>query len=108
MFAGRPAFRREVSWPSAGFPGVIVRSEVRALRDRGMAVGPEDKERVRVGLVQRSLAEDLEGANAGLLRIGDDSVNGFLAVDVGLVFDGAAESICHRFGYKFESEKNQG
>ena len=46
-----------------------------------------------VGVFEPGFAEGLEAGDGGLLRVGDEAVDGFLAVDVGLVLEVAAESV---------------
>jgi len=61
-----------------------------------MGAEPEFEDGVRRGVVQGEFAELLEGLAADLLRVGDDAVNGLLAVDIGVVLDGPAEGVGKR------------
>ena len=56
------------------------------------------------GVVEPRCAEIVEGGNGGFLRVGNDAVDGFLAVDVGLVFEVAAEGV----GGRLKQEAGEG
>src|SRR5579875_2233816 len=62
-----------------------------AAANGGVAVGPELVPERRVGVVEGCSAEDVEGVLGGGLRVGDEAVDGFLAVDIGGVFLAAAD-----------------
>lgn len=74
-------------------PGVVVQGEVGAGLDTGVVVLPELDEGAGIGVFQPGFAEVVEGGDGGLLRVSDQAVNGLLAVDVGLVFEVAADSV---------------
>ena len=63
-----------------------------------MGVEPEFKERMRRWVVERLLAEHLEGLPPHYLRVGDDAVDSLLAIDIGVVLDSATEGIFDGFG----------
>ena len=72
-----------------------------------MAVGPEFDEAIGMGIVKPDDRIRAEGADGCGLRIGNEAVNHFLAVDVGLMLDVAAESVCDRLGKKAEDGREQ-
>src|SRR6185312_3950146 len=78
-----------------GSPGIVVGSEGGAATGGWMSLSPELKEYRGVRFVEGACAEYIERAFGGLLRIGDDTVNGFLAVDVCGVLLAAAEGALH-------------
>src|SRR5579863_5366490 len=65
-----------------------------------MAILPELDEGAWVGVFKPGLAEVVEGGDGGLLRVGDEAVDGFLSVHVGLVLKVAAEAVVDRLQYK--------
>ena len=65
-----------------------------------MAVLPELDEGVGIRIFKPGFAEVIEGRDGGLLRVRDDAVDGFLSVDVGLVFEVAAEGIVDRLEHE--------
>src|SRR5580698_357936 len=87
-------------------PRVVVSGEVGAVFYAGVVVEPELGEGGGVGVFEPGFAESLEAGYGGLLRIGDEAVNGFLAVDVGLVLEVAAEGI-GRGGEDEAGERNR-
>src|SRR5579859_2487170 len=74
-------------------PRIVVCGEDGAALDGGMVVGPEFDKRAEVGIVKIGCAEVVEGCDGGFLRVGDDAVDRFLAVDVGFVLDVAADEV---------------
>jgi hypothetical protein len=62
-----------------------------------MVVEPTLNERVGIGVLKPGFAESLEAGDGGLPRIGNQAVNGLLAVDIGLVLEVAAEGVADRF-----------
>src|SRR6185437_7459729 len=79
------------------FPGIVMGSEVCAPLDAGMAVEPEFREGVRVGILKPCAAKDVKSVDGGLARAGNDAVDGFLPVDVGLVLKVTADGVCAGF-----------
>lgn len=70
--------------------------EVSAGLDAGVAVLPKLNEGAGIGIFQPRFTQVIEGSDSGFLRVGDEAVNGFLAVNVGLVFEVTAESVACR------------
>src|ERR1700757_4794294 len=62
-----------------------------------MVVEPELDERVRIRILEPGFAEMVEARYCGLLRVGDQAVNRFLPIDVGLMFEVTAERVAHWF-----------
>src|ERR1035441_4782901 len=91
----RSLFVKELAMPAIG-PGIVVQGEVGAGLDGGVVVLPELDKGTGVGVFQPGLAEGVEGIHGGFLRVGDDAVNGFLPVYVGLVLKVTAESVAGR------------
>ena len=81
-------------------PGIVVCGEVGAGLDGGVAVLPELDEGAGIGVFKPGFAEMVEGGDGGLLRVGDDAVNGFLPVDVGLMLEVAAEGVADRLQHE--------
>ena len=88
-------------------PGIVVRGKLGAALDCGVVVGPEDNECAGVRVFEPGLAEMLECGDGGLLRVGDDAVDRFLAVDIGLMFDGAADGVADGFGDDFKQDERE-
>ena len=86
-------------------PRIVVRGELCALLNAGMAVEPEDYERVGMRVFEPCSAEIVEGGNGGFLRIGNDAVNGLLTVHVGLMFEVAADGV--RYGVAEERRQRK-
>ena len=78
---------------AAGEPGIVVGGEAGSARNGGVAVEPEFHEGVGVGGFEIVFAEGDEGFLRGDLRIGDETVDGFLAENVGLVLFPSTESV---------------
>src|SRR6185437_4198069 len=83
-------------------PGVVCGGEGGAACNGGMAVGPELDKGVRCGVFEGGFAETLEGLLRDRLRVGNDTVDGLLSVDICGVLDGAAEGV-----FKGRGEKRQ-
>ena len=74
----------ELPMPTVG-PRIVVGGEVGAVLRGGVIVEPELDEWVRVGVFEIRLAKGIEGGDGGSLRVGNEPVDRFLPVDVGLV-----------------------
>jgi len=74
-------------------PRVVLGGECGTAGRGGMVVGPELEEGVWVWVVEACLAHVLEGADGGFLGVGDEPVDGFLSVNVGLVLEVAADGV---------------
>ena len=83
-------------------PRVVMRGKLRAALDRRMVITPEDDKRIWIWIVQRSFAQRIECTHSGPLRIGNQSVNRLLSIDIGLVFEVAADGAFHRLGDKLQ------
>ena len=59
-----------------------------------MVEGPELDKLTRLRVIQRCLSQDLEGLLCYRLWVGDQSVHGLLAIDIGVVLKAAAEAVC--------------
>ena len=68
----------------------------RAILCGGVFILPELDEGVGIRIFEPGFAQMVEGGDGGLLRVGDDAVNSFLTVDVGLVFVVTAEGVADR------------
>ena len=77
-------------------PWIIVQRKVGAGLDGGVVILPELDKWAGIGIFQPSLAKGIESSYGGLLRVGDDAVNGFLPINVRLVLEVAAEGIAGR------------
>jgi len=73
-------------------PGIVVEREVGAALRDGMIVEPYLDEPVRIGIVEPGRARIVEGSHCGLLRIGHNTVDGLLPVDVCLMLEVPADS----------------
>ena len=85
--------------PAVG-PGIVVQREVGSGLHRGVVVGPELNEGAGVGVFKPCFAEGVEGGYGGLLRVGDNAVNGLLAVDVGFMLKVTADGVVYRSQHK--------
>lgn len=85
--------------PAVG-PRVVLAGEVGAALRAGVVVEPKLDERAWIGIVEPGFAEVVEGGDGGFLRVGNDAVDGFLAVDIGLVLEVAAEGVGGRLEQK--------
>lgn len=92
---------------AAGDPGIVVRGEVGAALDGGVVKGPEDDQWIRIRVFEPCLAKLLEGCDGGRLRVGDDAVECFLGVDVGLMFEGAADGVSDGFAEDFKQDESE-
>ena len=90
-----------------GGPGIVVRGEGGAALDGGVVEGPEDDERIGMGVFEPCLAKLLEGGDGGRLRVRDDAVKRFLGVDVGLMLEGAADGVADGFAEDFQQDESE-
>ena len=81
--------------PSIG-PRIIVQCKVGTGLHGGVAVLPELDEGAGVGIFKPGLAQGIESGHGGFLWIGDNTMNSFLSVDIGLMLKVAAEGIAGR------------
>src|SRR5271165_3588772 len=81
-------------------PRIVLRGEVGAVLYAGMVVLPELDEGAGVGVFEPGLAQGLKAGNSGLLRVGNQGVNGLLAVDVGLVLEVPAHGVGSRLKHE--------
>ncbi len=88
-------------------PGIVVGGKVGALGNRRMGVEPKFYERVRVGRFEIVFAEGDEGFLCGDLRIGDETVNGFLSENVGLVLFPSTERVGDRGEEKVDAGEDE-
>src|ERR1700678_1974579 len=78
-------------------PWIVMRRKVGAVFYAGVVVLPKFDEGDRIGVFKPRLAESVEAGNGGLLRVSNKPMNGFLPVDVGLMFEVPADRVVYRF-----------
>src|SRR5258708_10574086 len=88
-------------------PRIVSHAQVDAVGNGGVIEEEKDVDRIGVGVDENGFAVDLEGARECLTRVRNDAVGDFEAVDIGLIFLIAAESIADDIGGETQESQEQ-
>src|SRR5205807_1746328 len=101
-----PELLHKLSRPALA-PRIVFQRELQPLAVRRMIVVPKHQPAFGVRIREGLLAQRLEGASGGLLRVLVDAVGYLESVDVCLVFDVAAEAGAQRLSQELQHARDQ-
>src|SRR5258708_39746392 len=93
--------------PGGRVPRIVTKREANSLRNRGMAIRPEDEHTVGGGVVITFFAQFLEGRGCDFPVVGKQAVRYLEAVNIGLMFNVAAEGGADGVAGKRKKRKRQ-
>src|SRR5258708_25387645 len=93
--------------PGGRVPRIVTKREANSLRNRGMAIRPEDEHTVGGGVVITFFAQFLEGRGCDFAVVGKQAVGDLESVNIGLMFNVAAEGVADGFAGHSKKRKRQ-